>query len=122
MQASDFNLNLQRYVIAETDPVTLEETLSTIYHYPTEAAAQGYINTFGGERILRVAHLVKVRDNKRGNVPEDKPVLWAVQDNGPGGTKVLYGNLHVSKSTADFWVSLFGPPKATKLMTEYIID
>lgn len=119
--ASDFNLNFQRYVIAET--ISGVETLSTIYTYATEPAAQGYIATFGGTRQLRIAHLVKVKDSKHGNVPAGTPVLWAVQHkDAVTGVITQLGNLHVNRSPADFWVMIYGDPQnKTKLLTEYLV-
>jgi len=121
LSASDFNLNLQRFVIAET--VSGVETLSTTYTYSTEAAAQGYIDTFGGTRDLRIAHLVKVRDNKHQNVPAGTPVLWAVQRrDAVTGEITQHGNLYTAKSTAEFWVSLYNDPQlSVKMLTEYVI-
>lgn len=121
MVPSDFNLNFQRYVIAET--VNGVETLSTIYTYATEAFAQGYIDTFGGTRQLRIAHCVKVKDSKRGNVPAGQPVLWAVQrKDAVTGEITQHGNLHSSEASANFWVSILGDPElSVKLVTEYLV-
>ena len=121
LQASDFNLNFQRYVIAET--INGVETLSTIYTYATEAAAQGYIDTFGGTRALRIAHCVKVRDNKHGNVPAGTPVRWAVQNRDSVTDEITQiGNLHTSKASANFWVTILGDPdNSVKLLTEYLV-
>ncbi|MCP4896269.1 MAG: hypothetical protein GY906_04775 [bacterium] len=121
MNASDFNLNFQRYVIAET--ISGVETLSTVYTYATEAAAQGYINTFGGTRDLRIAHLVKVRDNKHGNVPAGTPVLWAIQRKDAVTNEITqHGNLYTAQSSAAFWVGLYNDPQlSVKMLTEYLI-
>jgi len=119
LSPSDFNLNLQRYVIAET--VAGAETLSGTYTYATDAAAQGYINTFGGSRDLRIAHVVKVKDSKRGNVPAGQPVKYAVHfTDAVTGAISQWGNLHTNESTANFWVGLYNDPQKTvKLVTEY---
>jgi len=92
--ASDFNLNFQRYAIAET--VNGVETISTIYTYHSEAFAQGYLNTFGGTRALRIVHLVKVRDSKHNKV-DGAPTRWAVQrKDAVTGAITQLGNLHVN--------------------------
>lgn len=121
MLASDFNLNFQRFVIAET--VSGVETLSTIYSYATEASAQGYINTFGGTRALRIAHVVKVKDSKRGNVPAGQPVLWAVQrKDAVTGEITQHGNLHATQASANFWVSILNDAElSVKMVTEYLV-
>lgn len=116
LQPSDFNTNLQVYLIHENgQPVTYLD-------FPTESAAQGYIDTFGGTRDLEIVHYVKVRDSKRDNVPSGHPTLWVCQRK--IGSDIIYmGNPHVAQASADFWTGIYGGPNATyktKLLAEFV--
>lgn len=116
LQASDYNFNLQIFCIEE------DGNLLPHWDFPTESAAQGYIDTFGAGRNLRIVHCVKVRDSKRHLVPVGTPTLWVCQKK--VGSDISYmGNPHLAQSSADFWTGIYGGPNdtyKTKMLAEYL--
>jgi len=118
--APDFNLNVQIYIIEEV--LNGVPTILPQWDFTTEAFAQGYIDTFGAGRDLRIVHFVKVKDSARDKVPAGTPTVWICQKTNTDGSKSYMGNPHLTESNADFWTGIFGGPNATyatKMLSEY---
>ena len=117
LSQSDFNLNLQVYIIHENGSPLVA------WDFPTETAAQGYVDTFGAGRDLEIVHYVKVRDSKRGNVEAGRPVLWVCQEKLADGSVRYVANPMTSKATADFWSNVvYGSTgrHSTKMLAKYV--
>ena len=117
LKPSDFNLNLQVYIIHENGAPLVA------WDFPTLAAAQSYVDYFGAGRDLRIVHYVKVRDSKRDKVPAGHPVLWVCQEKLADGSVRYIANPFTSKSAADFWSNVvYGSTgrHSTKMIAEYV--
>lgn len=112
-----FNLNLQVFIIHEDGAPLVQ------WDFPTETAAQGYIDTFGAGRNLEIVHYVKVRDSKRDKVPAGYPTLWVCQEKLADGSVRYVGNPHLTKASADFWSNvIYGSTgvHSTKMLAKYV--
>jgi len=105
----------------------IEEVLNGVptilpqWDFTTEAFAQGYIDTFGAGRDLRIIHFVKVTDETRDDVPAGTPVVWICEKT-VNDVHSYMGNPHLTQNYADFWTGIFGGPNATyntRMLAEY---